>query len=338
MKTLTQKTEPMTFPRNITIFGVGAIATLFGFFLNKVSDRITLFGAWTEQINAITENGLTFMDPDGNKWTRRLNITNNLHHVPPTDVALILVKSYQTKRTGEQVKGVLRPNGLAVTLQNGLGNVEILQEALGEDRVVAGITYHAANLSALACVQHAGAGKTFLGMKVGRETQLNEIVNLLNKAGIQTELIKNIASLSWSKLIVNAGINPLTALLEIENGDLLHDPLLGKILAATVQEVAAVATRHGISLPHSDPVEHVFDICRATARNRSSMLQDIVRGAKTEIEAINGAVVDLGVRYGIPTPVNQFLLEQVQSKQAGETFEPDRLNDLEAWPKSALQC
>ncbi len=304
------------------------MATLFGFFLNKVSNRITLFGTRTEQINAITEKGLTFMDLDGNQWTRRLNITNNLHKVPTTDVALILVKSYQTKRTVEQVEEILRPNGLAVTLQNGLGNVEILQAALGEDRVVAGITYHAANLSALACVQHTGAGQTFLGMKVGRETQLNEIVNLLNKAGIQTELIKNIESLSWSKVIVNASINPLTALLEIKNGDLLHHPLLGKILRATIQEVAAVATKHGVRLEHPDPVEHVFDICRATARNRSSMLQDIVRGTQTEIEAINGAVVDLGLRYGIPTPVNQFLLEQVQSKQAGETFEPDRLNDL----------
>ena len=319
----------MTFPWNITIFGVGAIATLFGFFLNKVSDRITLFGTWTEQINAITEKGLTFMDLDGNEWTRRLNITNNLHNVPPTDVALILVKSYQTKRTVEQVKGILRPNGLAVTLQNGLGNIEILQAALGEDRVVAGITYHAANLSALACVQHAGEGLTFLGVKVGRETQLNEIVNLLNKAGIQTELIKNIESLSWSKVIVNASINPLTALLEIKNGDLLHHPLLRKILRATIQEVAAVATKHGIRLEHPDPIEHVFDICRATARNRSSMLQDIVRGTQTEIEAINGAVVELGLRYGIPTPVNQFLLEQVQSKQAGQTFEPDRLSDLD---------
>ncbi|MCH7676534.1 2-dehydropantoate 2-reductase [candidate division KSB1 bacterium] len=319
----------MTFPWNITIFGVGAIATLFGFFLNKVSDRITLFGTWTEQINAITEKGLTFMDLDGNQCTRRLNITNNLHNVPPTDVALILVKSYQTKRTVEQVKGILRPNGLAVTLQNGLGNIEILQAALGEDRVVAGITYHAANLSALACVQHAGEGLTFLGVKVGWETQLNEIVNLLNKAGIQTELIKNIESLSWSKVIVNASINPLTALLEIKNGDLLHHPLLRKILRATIQEVAAVATKHGIRLEHPDPIEHVFDICRATARNRSSMLQDIVRGTQTEIEAINGAVVDLGLRYGIPTPVNQFLLEQVQSKQAGQTFEPDRLSDLD---------
>ena len=305
----------MTFPWNITIFGVGAIATLFG--------------TWTEQINAITEKGLTFMDLDGNQCTRRLNITNNLHNVPPTDVALILVKSYQTKRTVEQVKGILRPNGLAVTLQNGLGNIEILQAALGEDRVVAGITYHAANLSALACVQHAGEGLTFLGVKVGRETQLNEIVNLLNKAGIQTELIKNIESLSWSKVIVNASINPLTALLEIKNGDLLHHPLLGKILRATIQEVAAVAAKHGIRLEHPDPVEHVFDICRATARNRSSMLQDIVRGTQTEIEAINGAVVELGLRYGIPTPVNQFLLEQVQSKQAGQTFEPDRLSDLD---------
>ncbi len=319
----------MTFPWNITIFGVGAMAALFGFFMNKVSDRITLFGTWTEQINAITEKGLTFMDLDGNQWTRRLNITNNLHKVPTTDVALILVKSYQTKRTVEQVKGILRPNGLAVTLQNGLGNVEILQAALGGDRVVAGITYHAANLSALECVQHAGAGLTFLGVKVGRETQLNEIGNLLNKAGIQTELIKNIESLSWSKVIVNASINPLTALLEIKNGDLLHHPLLGKILRATIQEVAAVATKHGIRLPHPDPVEHVFDICRATARNRSSMLQDIVRGTQTEIEAINGAVVDLGLRYGIPTPVNQFLLEQVQSKQAGQRFEPDRLSDLD---------
>ena len=304
------------------------MATLFGFFLNKVSDRITLFGTWTEQINAITEKGLTLMDPDGNEWTRRLNITNNLHNVPPTDVALILVKSYQTKRTVEQVKGILRPNGLAVTLQNGLGNVEILQAALGGNRVVAGITYHAANLSALACVQHAGAGQTFLGMKVGRETQLNEIGNLLNKAGIQTELIKNIESLTWSKLIVNASINPLTALLEIKNGDLLHHPNLSKILVATIREVAAVATRHGVRLEHPDPVEHVFNICRATARNRSSMLQDIVRGTQTEIEAINGAIVELGLRYGIPTPVNQFLLQQVQSKQAGQTFEPDRLSYL----------
>lgn len=300
----------------IAIFGVGAMGALFAGKLDPLAG-VTLFGNWPAQIEAIRRAGLVITHPDGRQTRHFLHITDNLNTMPPADVALILVKSHQTARAARQAANILQPGGLAVTLQNGLGNLQKLAEAVGPDRAALGITAQGATVLSPGHLRHAGNGPTHLALLPGKEAHLERLAGLLNKAGLPATLVNRADSLVWGKLAVNAAINPLTALLELPNGALSEDATLRRIMSAAANEVACVAKAQGIRLPFDDAACRAIEVSRATASNRSSMLQDISRGAPTEIEAICGAVVRYGRRLGVPTPVNKLLLQLVKDKEAG---------------------
>lgn len=304
---------------NIAIFGVGAMGTLFGSRLSPLA-HVTLFGTWPEQIDTLRRRGLTITHPNGSQSKHHLPVTNNLNQVSPADVALILVKSHQTARAARQAAAVLRPSGVAITLQNGLGNLDTLAGAVGAERAALGVTAQGATVVAPGQLRHAGEGPTHLALTTSRAEKLKEVADLFNRAGVETHLVENADSLVWGKLAINAGINPLTALLELPNGALANDERLQAMMSAAANEVARVAAAQGISLPYPDAATRTAQVSRATAQNRSSMLQDVSRAAPTEIDAICGAVVRFGQRLGVPTPVNRLLLDLVKAKEEGRMF------------------
>ncbi|MCB0193100.1 MAG: 2-dehydropantoate 2-reductase [Anaerolineae bacterium] len=301
---------------NIVVFGVGAMGSLFGSRLARVAN-VTLFGHWPQQIAALQEQGLTVMHPDGRESRHTLNVTNDLSQVPAAHIALILVKSYQTERVMSEVTQVLRPNGIAITLQNGLGNLDQLAKGVGQKRAVQGVTAQGATIVEPGLLRHAGEGLTYLAQSSGQERQVARAAKLFNKAGFATEIVDNADSVIWGKLAINAGINPLTALLNVPNGFLAQDEKLQRLMSAAASEVAQVARAQGINLPFADVTSKTTEVSQATASNRSSMLQDMSRSAPTEIEAISGAVVRFGQSLGIPTPINKFLLWAIKTKEAG---------------------
>ncbi len=301
---------------NITIFGIGAMGTLFGSRLSRLA-HVTLVGHWPEQLRALRRDGLTIIHPDGRQSRQQLRATSQLDQVPPADVALILVKSHQTERAARQAAQNLKADGLAITLQNGLGHVDILAEAVGVHRAALGITAQGATVVEPGLLRHAGTGPTYLAGTVYQQDRLLRVASLFNEAGLETSLADNADSLVWGKLAINAGINPLTALLNIPNGALVENESLRQVMAAAAGEVARVAAAQGIQLPFADVAGRTAEVSRATASNRSSMLQDISRAAPTEIDAISGAVVRLGQKLGVPTPVNQLLLNLVKAKEIG---------------------
>jgi 2-dehydropantoate 2-reductase len=309
---------------NIAVFGVGAMGSLFGSRLSGDAPgghpraNVILVGNWAEQIETVRQHSLTITYPDGHQTRHTLRITNDLAEVPPADIALILVKSYQTERAARQAAQVLKPDGLAITLQNGLGNLEKLAEAVGPQRAGLGITAQGATMLGPGHLYHAGQGLTHLAKMPGHPgKRLEELAALLNAAGMETTLVDNADSLVWGKLAINAGINPLTALLEVPNGALSENENWRQVMSAAANEVAQVAAAQGIRLPYDDAARRTVEVSKATASNRSSMLQDVSRSAPTEIEAISGAVVRFGKRLGIPTPINEFLLRMVKAKEAG---------------------
>jgi 2-dehydropantoate 2-reductase len=142
------------------------------------------------------------------------------------------------------------------------------------------------------------------------------LAELFNACGLPAELSHDLDALIWSKLLVNVGINALTALLRVPNGVLAEAAEARALMAQAVAEAVAVARARGTALAEADPLEHVLAVARATGANRSSMLQDVLRGSPTEIAAINGAVVREGRRLGVPTPVNSLLTSLVQALDA----------------------
>jgi len=307
----------------IAIIGIGAMGCLFGARLAPWVD-VLMVGTWPEGMAALRERGVTLVDAEGEHIVPVQAISDEGgFESRPYELALILVKSYQTVRAAEQAAALLAPEGLALTLQNGLGNREALVARLGAERVAQGVTAQGATLLGPGRVYHAGGGPTYLGVTAGTFDRLEAVATLFRQAGFETHLAEDIAGLAWGKLVVNAAINPLTALLRVPNGALLENEDARMLMEAAARETAAVAQAQGIVLPFADPAARAREVAARTASNRSSMLQDVLRGGPTEIEAISGAVVCEGRRLGVPTPINETLWHLVralgasQSAQAG---------------------
>ncbi len=297
----------------MALIGAGALGGVIGFYLSAVTD-VVLVDPWAEHVAAMAAHGLR-CERDGVEAARPVRAVTDAALVGPVELALVLVKARQTPWAAGVARTVLGGSGVAYTLQNGLGNREILASVLGEERVGQGVASLGGTLLGPGRVRHAGMGPTLFGATPHR-TLARTLADLFTSAGLPAEVRDDVAELVWGKLIVNAGINALTALLRVPNGALVETPPARELLAAAVREAAAVATAQGVSLPYADPVEHVLAVARATAANRSSTLQDVLRGAPTEIAAINGAIAREGARLGVPTPVNAFLAGLIEALEA----------------------
>lgn len=300
----------------IAIIGAGALGGVIGFYLSAVTDTV-LVDPWADHVAAMVAHGL-HCERDGSDTQRTVRAFTDPALAGPVEAALVLVKARQTPWAAEAARRLLAPDGVAYTLQNGLGNYEVLAATLGETRVGQGVTSLGGTLLGPGRVRHAGMGPTFFGAAPDCAVA-DRLADLFTRAGLPATVCDDVTSLVWGKLVVNAGINALTALLRVPNGVLAEVPAARELLAAAVREAAAVAAAQGIILPYPDPVEHVLGVARATATNRSSMLQDVLRGAPTEIAAINGAVVREGMRAGVATPVNALLTTLVEALDATAT-------------------
>jgi 2-dehydropantoate 2-reductase len=291
---------------DILIVGTGALACLFAARLAASGVSVTMLGSWKEGLAALRNYGVTLVQPDGSQASYPVRVVDESTDCIPAKLALVLVKSWQTERAARQLETCLDKNGLALTLQNGLGNREMLAAVLGEGRVAQGVTTTGATLLSSGRVRPGGEGVVSIGENPG----IKPLAETLKAAGFTVEVVDDLDALVWSKLVVNAAINPLTALLKITNGEILTRPAARKLSIQLAKEVGAVAVAKGISLPPQDPAALAEKVAAATASNRSSMYQDILRGAPTEIDAICGEVVKAGKELGIPTPVNA-VMEQL---------------------------
>lgn len=297
---------------DIAVIGIGALGSLLGAYLSDVAD-VVLLGHWPEHVQAVREHGLELQTPSGETRRYALRIETDATRIAPLAIAVVATKSRQTLPAARAAAELLREDGLAVTLQNGLSNLSVLQEQLGPTRATLGITSEGATLLGPGVVRHAGFGQTSIGLQpslgAAQKTSASRLVDCLRAAGLRAELVTDTDGLVWGKLVVNAAINPLSALLRVRNGELLTDERAAALMAQAALEAAAVAAAVGVALPYPDPVEQARAVARATAANQSSMLQDVLRGVPTEIDVITGAVVRRGRAAGIPTPLNTRILE-----------------------------
>lgn len=284
----------------ILIVGTGALATLFAARLSNAGLSITMLGSWKAGLDALHKEGACLVDSDGTEHRFKVQAVSDPRECHGIKYALVLVKAWQTERAAEQLKVCLARDGLAVTLQNGLGNREALARSLGSHRVALGVTTTGATLLGPGQVRAGGEGI----ISIEYNPDLGTIEEALKSAGFQVEIVPDAQSLIWGKLVINAAINPLTAILHVPNGRLLELPSARDLMRALAEETARVAEAENISLPFSDPVAASEQVALRTAANHSSMLQDVLRGAPTEIDAICGAVAGVGQRHHLDTPAN----------------------------------
>jgi 2-dehydropantoate 2-reductase len=299
---------------SVLIVGTGALASLFAVRLAAKGTAVTMLGTWREGLAALRQHGVTLVQPDGKQRAYPVHATDDPKDCKGAKYALVLVKSWQTQRAAVQLAQCLGSDGVALTLQNGLGNQEALAKELGEARVALGVTTTGATLLSSGRVRPGGEGV----VSIGSHPRVDPLVNLLRGAGFTVEVLDDVDTLMWGKLVVNAAINPMTAILRVPNGELLKRDSARQLSAELAREVAAVAKAQGIQLAYDDPVAVAETVMEKTATNNSSMFQDIQRGAPTEIDAICGAVVEVGERVGVETPMNRALWLLIRALREAE--------------------
>lgn len=285
----------------ILIAGTGALATLFAARLSAAGHPVCMLGSWESGLRALRENGARLVDAEGVERAFPVKATGDPTDCRGARYALVLVKSWQTERVAAQLADCLAEDGLALTLQNGMGNRELLQRALGKSRAALGVTTTGATLLGPGLVRAGGEGV----ISMEAHPRLGPLEAALREAGFNVQVVNDADALVWGKLVINAAINPLTALLRVPNGELLHRPSAHLLMRVLAQEAEAVAKAQGIHLPFEDAVRAAEDVARKTAKNHSSMFQDMRRGAPTEIDAICGAITMAGEKLGVSTPVNR---------------------------------
>lgn len=301
-------------PMKILIIGAGAIGGLFAARLTEGGSDVLLLCNKRDLAGAINRDGLRIEGIGGERAVpvKAAFVSEEINFEP--GLAMVCVKAYSTGCVARDLPAQI-PDGAAVlSLQNGLGNVEQLQAALGEGRILAGTTSHGATVLSPGRIRHAGEGDTIIG-ETGpvASDRASRIADVFTAAGFKTSVTQNTAGLLWGKLLINAGINPLTALLQVKNGALLEIPEASEIMRDAVLEALHVAQRAGIKIEFPDAIEKVRAVAKLTAANISSMRQDIMKGKLTEIDAICGAVVREGEKLGVDTPVNRTLLRLIHS-------------------------
>jgi 2-dehydropantoate 2-reductase len=298
----------------ITVVGAGAMGSLFGALLSESGTSVRLFDIWAEHIKAINENGLG-IELDGKTRSVNVNATTDKKKIRKADLVIIFVKSNHTGDAARVASELVSSTGFVLTLQNGLGNADIIAEYINPGRIIVGSTSHGATILGPGLIRHAGIGPTLIGMWSGDEKAAAQSVAVVfNKAGIATETVDDIRSVVWKKLMINVGINAITALTGIKNGQILDLSSTRALVRAAVEEAIVVARTHGIKIP-DNMVEHVFQVAEVTGANRSSMGQDVDNKRQTEIGVINGAVVKEAQKLALDVPVNQTLTTLIETLQ-----------------------
>ena len=295
----------------IVIIGAGAMGSLFGGHLARSEEEVWLVGNRKEKIDAILSVGLTI---EKNEKTQiiRVNATSDVASVGKADLVIFFIKTYHTEKAVSDALVLQKEDTTFLTLQNGLGNEDVICKKVNRSNVMLGVTNHGATLIRPGYIRHAGWGKTYIGELDGKITdRAAHIAQIFSDVGIETKVSPHIHDLVWNKLLTNVGINALTALTGLKNGQLLDYPETLRLMEALVSEASEVARKKGIQI-EENPIDKVKAIAEATRKNRSSMGQDFDYRRRTEIDAINGVVVREAERLGISAPYNQMITDLVK--------------------------
>ena len=309
----------------ILILGAGAIGSVFGGLLAEAGNEVYLIGR-DPHMHTIRHRGLVIEGIWGDHHIYNVHaytLLENIPHNETLDVVLLTVKSYDTQAVLEafnNISGVMPP---VVSLQNGLGNLERIEHIAGREKTIGGRVIFGVEYTGPGRVRvTVSADNTLIGILPGA-ADAKGFVHLLadnfTRAGIPTRVTENIISELWGKVLYNCSLNALASLLDCNYGTLLTSRYTRSMITCIIQEIYAVAEKKNIELAWRTPeayAECLFgELIPRTSGHHPSMLQDIHRGKKTEIDALNGAVVRLAREYDLPAPTNETITELISAKE-----------------------
>ncbi len=298
--------------QRVGIIGAGAMGTLFGFHLSSSCD-VTMLDSNPALLDEIARGGLAVNDEP----PRRIQIARNARELYDSTMIFLFVKAVDTLRALRPFAGELNPSTPIVSLQNGIGNADAIKTALGGAvPVVLGITTESSLMMAPGRVRSSERGSTLIGSAGASPASSKLVADVLTASKLHAAIVYDIRPHLWGKLVANAAINAVSALLDCNAGAIPRDPNAALLAEALAEEAAAVAAALKINLPFANPWTYVTEVIEVSTDAKSSMALDLESGHPSEIDHLNGAVVAAGRRTGVPTPYNDAILRLLKAKEA----------------------
>ena len=299
----------------IVMLGAGALGSTIGGTLASTNE-VHFVDMWKEHVDLINKNGLKMTD-ENKDWYVKVDARYDGTGIGPADLVIVLVKSFATKTAIQQLKetNVIGKDTLVMSLQNGLGNEETIAEVIGEENVISGKTYAGGRLIEAGYVAGRVKGKwTYIGELDGKITdRIQNVCKTFNEAGLLCEVSDNIRGLIWDKLLINVAAGALCGITHLPYGPLYEEEYLKDVAVMAIQEGIDVAKAAGVKLKNEDPEYPWYAASEGLPPTfKTSIQQSLEFKRPTEIDFINGSVVEYGKKYGIKTPVNQTLVACVK--------------------------
>jgi 2-dehydropantoate 2-reductase len=302
----------------ILVVGAGALGGLIGARLSDAGEDVTLVDVNSARARLLSEMGICITEDGKDECLVKLHVVSSFDGLAPFDLVFIAVKTYQTDEAVRAAQPAIGPSSKLLSLQNGIGNTDIIARMVGGERVLCGITYHS--------IQHTGPNRIHYraGIKpiqiapyTGTITpEVEAIGALMNRAGLRTDVVSSVDSVVWQKLLHNAVVNPVSAVTGLTCREMLADEDLMAFMRDLCGECIAVMRAHGVPIiDEEDPFRPVIGSLKALGKNRPSMWQDLARGQQTEVDAINGAIVVEGDRLGVKAAHNKALVHFIHSRE-----------------------
>jgi 2-dehydropantoate 2-reductase len=293
---------------NIAVMGAGGVGGYYGGLLARHGNTVWLI-ARRDHLHALQQRGLEIRSVMSGDFHVAIRATDDPRSVGPVDLILFTVKTYDTEVAAEAIKPLVGPQTVVLTMQNGIDNAERIGAIVGADRVMAGPVYIGARIKAPGVIeQNAGPCRIVFGEPTGGVSARGQrLLQSFQEAGIVCELSNHVITALWEKFMFICVFSGFTALARLPIGPIRTFPPLRQLYTACLQELYQVATASGVTL-RTDMVDHVLTFTDAVTEGMKSSLQmDLDRGKRLEVDSLQGVVVRLGERLGIPTPVHTLL-------------------------------
>ncbi len=296
------------------IIGAGAMGCLLGAFLKEKTKDIWLVDTWEDHVSRINENGLTITDKG---QTRNVSIraTMETEKVGICDVVVISTKFHDTRQAVQSGLCMMNSDTVVITIQNGIGNVEIISEFVGCNQIVSGLTTLGSVLRGPGMIEATFSenAETYLWPLQGEPNErVKAIVEVFSQSGLSFSLTPDVRERIWKKLCLNAAFSILVAIPRLKCGDFIDQPSSRELIRGLVSEIAAVAKREGIDMDPESAYQYVVDLAKQAPNHLTSALIDVINRRKTEVDCLNGAIVAKGRQYGIETPFNTAVFNLIQ--------------------------
>lgn len=298
----------------IAVVGSGALGSLFGGKLANQGNDVIFYDTWKDQVEAINKNGITIIDPYSEITIMPSKVTSTFDELRERDLIFIFVKAYDNLKVLPEVQKILSKNTRVITLQNGLGNAETVASYVGTKNTIVGVTYQGGTLIKPGVMEHKAFGVTNIAnYERCCDDFLIRVEYIFNQAGFETKISEDMESIIWNKLVHNIACNAYTAIVRIRARDAISSEAGKEIVRMVTDEVLSIAARKGIRLKWENPVKEIPEIINGKMPETiSSMLSDVLKKRRTEIDVLNGAIVREGRSLGIPVPANEIITNLIK--------------------------